>query len=43
VLPGEKRLAFLERVEIAHGLSMSKMGLPHYTLEKRAISNRTTK
>ncbi len=38
VLPGEKKLAFLRRVEMAHGLSMSKMGPPHYKLKKHDIS-----
>jgi hypothetical protein len=38
VLPGEKKLEFLKRVEMAHGLSMSKMGPPYYELEKHVIS-----
>ncbi|CAF4520098.1 unnamed protein product [Rotaria sp. Silwood2] len=38
VLPGETKLEFLKRVEMAHGLSMSKVGPPHYVLEKHDIS-----
>ncbi|CAF4795585.1 unnamed protein product [Rotaria sp. Silwood1] len=38
VLPGETKLEFLKRVEMAHGLSMSKVGPPYYVLEKHTIS-----
>lgn len=38
VLPGERKLAFLRRIEEAHGLSMSKMGPPHYRLAQYPIS-----
>ncbi|CAF3328003.1 unnamed protein product [Rotaria sp. Silwood2] len=38
VLPGETKLNFLKRIEIAHGLSMSKAGPPHYKLDKHDIS-----
>ncbi|CAF3670823.1 unnamed protein product [Rotaria sp. Silwood1] len=38
VLPGETKLEFLKRVEMAHGLSMSKMGPSYYILEKHNIS-----
>ncbi|CAF4417644.1 unnamed protein product [Rotaria sp. Silwood2] len=38
VLPGETKLDFLKRVEMANGLSMSKMGPPHYVLEKHGIA-----
>jgi hypothetical protein len=37
VLPGEKKLEFLKRVEMAHGLSMSKVGPPNYQLKKHVI------
>jgi hypothetical protein len=42
VLPGENKLEFLQRVEMVHGLSMSKMGPPFYALEKHDISYPTT-
>ncbi|CAF1318236.1 unnamed protein product [Rotaria sp. Silwood1] len=42
VLAGEKKLDFLKRVEMAAGLSMSKMGPPTYRLEKHVISYPTT-
>ncbi|CAF3988463.1 unnamed protein product [Rotaria sp. Silwood1] len=42
VLAGEKKLDFLKRVEMAAGLSMSKMGPPIYRLEKHVISCQTT-
>jgi hypothetical protein len=42
VLPGEKRLEFLKRVESAHGLSMSKVRPPVYKLEKHVLSYPTT-
>jgi len=42
VLPGENKLAFLKRVDMAHGLSMSKMGPPRYRLQKHDISYPTT-
>ncbi|CAF3723137.1 unnamed protein product [Rotaria sp. Silwood1] len=39
VLPGETKLEFLKRVEMAyHGLSMSKLGPSYYVLEKHTIS-----
>jgi hypothetical protein len=38
VLPGEKKLEFLKRVEMGFGLSMSKMLTPHYHLQKHVIS-----
>jgi hypothetical protein len=38
VLPGEKKLDFLKRVEMSFGLSMSKVRSPVYKLEKHAIS-----
>jgi hypothetical protein len=38
VLPGEKKLQFLKRVEKAHGLSSSKTMTPIYILEKTAFS-----
>ncbi|CAF1365521.1 unnamed protein product [Rotaria sordida] len=38
VVPGETKLEFLKRVEMAHGLSMSKVGPPYYVLEKHDIS-----
>ncbi|CAF1127885.1 unnamed protein product [Adineta steineri] len=42
VLPGEKKLDFLKRVEMATGLSTSKMGPVRYQLEKHVISYPTT-
>ena len=42
VLPGEKKLEFLRRVEMAYGLSSSKVGPPFYQLDKHAISYPTT-
>jgi hypothetical protein len=42
VLPGEKKLDFLKRVEMAFGLSMSKVRPPVYKLEKHVISYPTT-
>ncbi|CAF1203766.1 unnamed protein product [Adineta steineri] len=42
VLPGEKKLDFLKRVEMATGLSTSKMGPVLYQLEKHVISYPTT-
>ena len=42
VLPGEKRLDFLKRVEGARGLSMSKLGPILYNLEQHVISYPTT-
>ena len=42
VLSGENKLEFLKRVEMAHGLSMSKMGPPRYKLQKHDISFPTT-
>ncbi|CAF4197606.1 unnamed protein product [Adineta steineri] len=38
VLPGERKLDFLKRVEGAYGLSMFKLGPPIYSLEKHVIS-----
>jgi hypothetical protein len=38
VLPGEKKLDFLKRIEMGYGLSTSKSGMVSYTIEKHAIS-----
>ena len=38
VLPGERKLDFLKRVEMASGLSMSKMGPPIYMLQQHDFS-----
>ena len=38
VRSGENKLDFLRRVEMAHGLSMSKMGPPIYRLPKHNVS-----
>jgi len=38
VLPGEKKLDFLRRIEMARGLSMSKAGPPRYHLKKYPIA-----
>ena len=43
ILPGEKKLAFLKRVECSYGLSASKSGPPIYKLQKHSISYPTTK
>jgi hypothetical protein len=42
VLPGEKKLEFLKRVEMSLGLSESKLAMPYYQLEKHVISYPTT-
>ncbi|CAF1532134.1 unnamed protein product [Adineta ricciae] len=36
--PGESKIRFLRRVEIASGLTISKAGLPRYELEQHNIS-----
>ncbi|CAF1473857.1 unnamed protein product [Adineta steineri] len=38
VLPGEKKLAFLKRVEISYGLATSKAGPSIYKFDKHAIT-----
>ena len=42
VVPGETNLDFLKRVEMAYGLSMSKVGPRAHKLEKHVISYPTT-
>ncbi|CAF1103603.1 unnamed protein product [Rotaria sp. Silwood1] len=42
VLPGEKKLEFLKRIEMAYGLSMSKLGYVFYDLQTYDISYPTT-
>ncbi|CAF0966836.1 unnamed protein product [Adineta steineri] len=38
ILPGEKKLAFLKRVEISYGLASSKAGPPIYKFNKHTIT-----
>lgn len=42
VLPGERKLEFLKRVEMSTGISMRKSGPRFYTLQKHDISYPST-